>query len=80
MNRHFLPLLPALDGGHVALEVGRDFLPRIQPVQGRFHGWPSRAPDWSAVVASPGTRLYRRYGQRQSTVFEGTEAIPHIAV
>ena len=32
VNRHSLPLLPALDCGHVAIEVGRDFLPRIQPV------------------------------------------------
>ncbi len=38
VNGHSLPLLPALDRGHVALEVGRDFLPRIQLVHGRLHG------------------------------------------
>ncbi len=32
VNGHRLPLLPALDGGHVPVEICRDFLPRIQPV------------------------------------------------
>ena len=31
VDRHSLLPLPALDGGHVALEVGRDFLPRVKP-------------------------------------------------
>src|SRR5882724_2349300 len=35
VNGHPLPLLPALDRSHVAVEVCRDFLPRIQPVFGR---------------------------------------------
>ena len=39
VNRHPLPLLPALDRGHVAVEVCRDLLPRIQPVFGRSLGW-----------------------------------------
>ena len=32
MDGHALPLFPALDGCHVAIEVGRDFLPRVEPV------------------------------------------------
>jgi len=32
VNGHALALFPALDGGHVALKVSSDFLPRIQPV------------------------------------------------
>ena len=32
VDGHPLPLLPALNGGHVAFKVGRNLLPRIQPV------------------------------------------------
>src|SRR3954464_12197412 len=39
VDGHPLPLLPALDGGHVAVKVGGDFLPRIQPVLGRSDRW-----------------------------------------
>jgi hypothetical protein len=32
MNGHGLAFFPALNGGHVAVEVGRNLLPRIQAV------------------------------------------------
>jgi hypothetical protein len=32
MDGHALPFFPTLDGGDVAIEVGGDFLPRIQPI------------------------------------------------
>jgi len=43
---HSLALLPALDCGYIAFEVGRDFLPRIQalcggPTQGDVPGMDS---------------------------------------
>ena len=38
VDRHGLPLLPALNRRHIAAEIRRDFLPRIQPVFGRFLG------------------------------------------
>ena len=39
VDRHPLPLLPALDRCHVAFEVSRDLLPRIQAVFQWFLGW-----------------------------------------
>jgi hypothetical protein len=40
VDRHSsCPLLPALDGGHIVVEVSRNFLSRIQPFLGRFDGW-----------------------------------------
>ena len=39
VNRHPLPFLPALDRGHVTVQVGRDLFPRIQPILGRSHRW-----------------------------------------
>ena len=39
MDGHPLPLLPPLDRRDVAFEVGRDLLPRIQPVFKRSLGW-----------------------------------------
>src|SRR6266404_8395395 len=47
VNGHPLPLLPALDRGHVAAEVGGDFLPRIQPVLRGSLGWRC-AREWFA--------------------------------
>src|SRR6266481_9410866 len=47
VNGHPLPLLPALDRRHVAVEVCRDFLPRIQVVFGWSHGWRC-AREWFA--------------------------------
>jgi len=38
MNGHPLALLPALHCCYVAVEVSRDFLPRIQAVFERFRG------------------------------------------
>ena len=37
MDGHPLALLPALNRGHVAVEVGGNFLPRIKSVSGCFH-------------------------------------------
>ena len=39
VDGHPLPLLPALDRGHVAVEVSRDLLPRIEGIFGRSLGW-----------------------------------------
>src|SRR5207244_1499286 len=39
VDGHPLSLLPALDRRYVAAEVCRDFLPRIQAVFARSHGW-----------------------------------------
>src|SRR5258707_12378524 len=39
VNRHPLPLLPSLHRRHVAVQVGRDLLPRVQPVLGQLRGW-----------------------------------------
>ena len=36
MDRHALPLLPALDGRDVTIQIGRDFLPRVQPLTRRL--------------------------------------------
>jgi hypothetical protein len=79
VNGHPFPLLPALNCGHVAIEVGGDFLPRIQPVFGRSQGWWRAGGRFShhpllndsAVGAWPGHRLYRPHRPRQSTVFDG---------
>jgi hypothetical protein len=38
VDRHPLSFLPALDGGHIAVEVGRDLFPRIQQIIGRPFG------------------------------------------
>ena len=47
VDGHLLPLLPALDRPHVAIEVGRNFLPRIQAV----FGWGVRG-DGSPIALS----------------------------
>ncbi len=80
VDRHPLPLLPALDRGHVAFEVGRDLLPRIQPVFKRsrrmavFQGMvrPSRSPDWSAVVTNPETRIVASLPARHGKTLHST--------
>ena len=35
VNRHAFALFPALDRGHIAIEVGRNLLPRFQTVFGQ---------------------------------------------
>src|SRR5258708_6484758 len=39
VNRHPFALLPPLHRRHVAVQVGRDLLPRVQSVLGRLRGW-----------------------------------------
>ena len=36
VDRHSLPLLPALDSRDVTIQINRDFLPRIEPPFERF--------------------------------------------
>ena len=77
VDGHPLPLLPALDRGHVAFEVGRNLLPGIQPVFLRIAVYggmvrPSGSPGWSANVTNPGTKLYPCPARaRQKTAFDG---------
>src|SRR6266478_1805833 len=91
-NRHPLPLLPALDRRHVAVEVCRDFLPRIEAVFGQPHGG-RRAREWFAHRAlligprlsrAPGTRIVSSTDSdgkgQHSTANRGTAAILRIAV
>ena len=80
VNGHPLPLLPALDRRHVAVEVRRDFLPRIQPVFGRSHGWRC-AKGWfahRALLIGPQSSTTRESNcslrlakARQNTAFDG---------
>ena len=39
MDGHALALLPALDGGHVAVKIGGDLLPGVQTILGLILGW-----------------------------------------
>ena len=84
VDRHPLPLLPALDRGHIAAEVCRDFLPRIQPLFGRPLGrsclWqrsvhralrmnPQIAVQASNPIVTPPP------GERQNAAFEGSRPL-----
>ena len=80
VDRHALPLLPALDCGHVAFEVNRDLLPRIQPVFRRSRGWrrtkgrfvhQALLDGWASDEPRD-PKLYARHVEpRQTTAFDG---------
>jgi len=77
VDRHSLALLPALDRGHIALEVGRDLLPRIQPVfrqrlGRRFTGdegnWGDRIPP--SVIGGPSAPSEREIKGQSALLFK----------
>jgi hypothetical protein len=88
VNGHSLPLLPALDGLRITVEVRRNFFPRIQPVFWRFRGWQwgrgrfahQRSPDWSAVIRRPPTDCNAVTKPRQSTALDGKRGKRAISV
>src|ERR1700722_1240059 len=81
VNGHPLALLPPLDGRYVAVEVRRDFLPRIQPVFGRTRRWRRAGGCFTHGVLLLGPRLSRARDpncnsadaarRRQTTAFDG---------
>lgn len=78
VNRHPLALLPSLDGRNIAAEIGRDFLPGIQPVFGCIHErWSARGRfvhhplPFFGVIAGSETKLYVLNRVQQRTAFDG---------
>ncbi len=74
VNRHPLALLPALHRGYVAVQVCRDFLPRIQPLFGwsRRNCSPIALLIGSRFIAILGARMVTLPAQpRQEAVFDG---------
>jgi len=72
------PLLPALNRGHIAPQIGCDFLPRIQLAYERFLGRGNVLERRGHDVRSPDCNA--RSLELQKTVFDGKWAFPHIAV